>query len=68
MGAANGNSQIRITNSPGTDGQPHFVAPLSVVFVSGRTTGAGAGLYSIAPSAVPPVKLAGTLSGDLQPG
>ncbi len=53
--------------SAGIDSQPHFVAPLSVIFVSART-GAGPGLYSIAPSALPPVQLAGTGGSDKQPG
>jgi CSLREA domain-containing protein len=68
MGAANGTNQLRITNSALADGQPHFVAPLSIVFVSARNSGEGPGLYSIAPSAVPPVKIAGTGSADKQPG
>ena len=68
MAGLTGNAQLRITSSPGADGQPHFVAPLSLVFASARTAGAGAGLYSMSPSAVPPVKLAGTSPGDQQPG
>ena len=68
MGAANGNSQVRITNSPGVDGQPHFVNALTIVFASSRTTGSGAGLYTIAPSAVPPAKAPGTTLGDASPG
>ena len=68
MGSANGNSQVRITNSPGVDGQPHFVDPLTIIFASARTTGAAAGLYTVAPSAVPPVKVPSTIAGDSQPG
>ncbi len=68
MAGVNGSAQVRMTSSPGTDGQPHFVAPLSVVFTSAGSAAAGPGLYLIAPSAVPPVKLAGTGSGDRQPG
>ena len=68
MGAPNGNSQTRITTSPGVDGQPHFTDTLTIVFASARTTGGGPGLFTMAPSAVPPIKVPGTTLGDAQPG
>ncbi len=63
MGAANGNSQARLTTRNGADTEPFYLSSSKIAFVSAT------GLFTIAPTGGTVTgPIAGTGSGDINPG
>jgi dipeptidyl aminopeptidase/acylaminoacyl peptidase len=65
-----GDKKTRITTINGDDGQPMWLDPNTIVFVSQLGTGSpgGSGLYWIAPTGGTVTKIPGTQTGDVDPG